>query len=75
MDPERWRQIDDLFYDALQQTPNERDSILAAACAGDDVLRREAESLLEASAQAGDFMEMIFRIVSRFFPLRWKKKC
>ncbi|HYG63748.1 MAG TPA: serine/threonine-protein kinase, partial [Thermoanaerobaculia bacterium] len=50
-DPERWRRIDGLFAEALELPPDERQGFLAAACAGDDELRSEVESLLAADAE------------------------
>ena len=44
--PERWAKIDRLYHEALACGANERGSFLADACAGEDSLRREVESLL-----------------------------
>jgi eukaryotic-like serine/threonine-protein kinase len=46
---ERWRRIDALFHDALSREPAERQAFLVDACAGDESLRAEVESLLAAS--------------------------
>ena len=46
MTPERWRQVEDLCHAALARAVDERAAFLAAACAGDDALQREVESLL-----------------------------
>lgn len=46
MDPARWNQIEELLQAALDLEPGERSAFLAAACGGDDDLRREVESLL-----------------------------
>jgi hypothetical protein len=43
---ERWDTTERLFREALAYGANERESFLADACAGDDALRREVESLL-----------------------------
>jgi hypothetical protein len=43
---ERWARIERLYHDALQRDPRERGSFLADACAGDESLRLEVESLL-----------------------------
>ena len=51
MTPERWRQIEQLFQEALDRDTAERDLFLQKACAGDEELRREIESLL-ATRQA-----------------------
>src|SRR5262249_32134529 len=43
---ERWRQIEQLYHAALKYEPPERSGFLQKACAGDDDLRSEIESLL-----------------------------
>jgi Tol biopolymer transport system component/predicted Ser/Thr protein kinase len=57
MEPERWRQIERLYYAALERAPNEREAFLAEACAGDESLRREVASLIVAGDRIGSFME------------------
>ncbi len=57
MGPERWRQIERLYYAALERAPDERAAFLAEACAGDEDLRREVVSFIAASARIGSFME------------------
>src|SRR5437773_2374111 len=48
----------DLFLKGLEmRSAGERQEYLDAACAGDPALRAEVESLLEASARAGSFLE------------------
>ncbi|MEM6457431.1 MAG: hypothetical protein AAF772_20255, partial [Acidobacteriota bacterium] len=54
MTPERWRQIDALFHDALAQPAAARAAFLADACGDDDALRAEVESLLAADADLGE---------------------
>ena len=44
--PERWARIEQLYHEALGLAANQRGSFLADACAGDDTLREEVESLL-----------------------------
>jgi hypothetical protein len=44
--PERWRQIERLYRETLDQPPGQRTDFLAEACAGDQQLLREVESLL-----------------------------
>jgi Tol biopolymer transport system component len=44
--PERLRAIEQLFHDARERTPAERDAFLARASADDPTLRRDVESLL-----------------------------
>ena len=57
MQAERWKEIDRLFDAVLERQPSERASFLAEACVGDDELRREVESLLDAHERAGKFIE------------------
>jgi eukaryotic-like serine/threonine-protein kinase len=57
MKAERWKQIDDLLQSTLDLPSEGRAAFLAQACAGDEVLRLEVESLLTHYAQAGDFLE------------------
>lgn len=59
MTPERWQQINELLDDVLERRPGERTLVLARACAGDPLLRREVESLLAAADQVGGFMESL----------------
>src|SRR5262245_1249003 len=48
----------ELFLKALELcSAGERQEYLNGACAGDAALRAEVESLLEASARAGSFLE------------------
>src|SRR5437867_5909254 len=57
MKVERWQQVDELLDAALDRDPADRAAFLSEACAGDDELRREAESLLAAHERAGSFIE------------------
>src|SRR6185295_16660735 len=57
MEPERWQQVETLYLAALERTADERAAFLAAACAGDEALRCEVESLLRFHAQADNFIE------------------
>jgi len=43
---ERWATVERLYHAALARAADERPAYLADACAGDDELRREVESLL-----------------------------
>ena len=58
MQAKRWQEIDRLFDAVLEREPSERASFLAGACAGDDELRREVESLLVAHDRAEKFIEV-----------------
>ncbi|MBX3280419.1 MAG: protein kinase [Acidobacteria bacterium] len=57
MKPERWQKIDLLLGAALEREPAERAVFLAEACAGDETLQQEVESLLRSEQAAGSFME------------------
>src|SRR5499426_4780244 len=57
MNPERWRQVEQLYHSALECAFNQRAAFLAEACADDDSLRREVESLLAHQSQAENLME------------------
>lgn len=53
MDADRWQQIQDIYLDAADLPPGEREAFLTDACRGDADLRTEVESLL-AAEETGD---------------------
>ena len=55
--PERWQRINELFRSTLEREPGGRSAFLAEACAGDDPLRLEVETLIASHDQSGSFME------------------
>ena len=57
MKNDRWHEVEHLYHLALARDPNERSAFLADACAGDNELRREVESLLAYEPEAKDFIE------------------
>jgi serine/threonine protein kinase len=57
MKPELWEQIAQLHRTALEIDEGSRAAFLSKACAGDEVLRREVESLLALEGSAENFME------------------
>ncbi|MDQ3667200.1 MAG: hypothetical protein M3410_11630 [Acidobacteriota bacterium] len=57
MTPERWQQLKQIFQSALERNPAERSAFLSQACAGDEALRSEVESLISSHDQAGDSIE------------------
>src|SRR5437764_5160899 len=57
MQPERWRQIDQLFHLALDKQRDERELFLAGFCAGDQILQKEVEELILSHEQAEEFLE------------------
>ena len=54
---DRWDQIQDLYHRALARNEDERPRFLTEACAGDESLRQEVESLLKYHSQAQQAME------------------
>ncbi|NOT61971.1 MAG: protein kinase [Acidobacteria bacterium] len=57
MPTDRWEKVDELFGTALELADDERATFLASACAGDETLRAEVETLLLAHRQAGEFIQ------------------
>jgi serine/threonine protein kinase/WD40 repeat protein len=57
MDPRRWEEVERVYDAVLACEPPARAAFLRQACAGDDVLRREVESLLEYDSSADTFLE------------------
>ena len=53
MDPARWRRVEEIYQAAAERKPEERAAFLAMACAGDEDLRREVESLLAQPSADG----------------------
>ena len=46
MTPERWREVSRIYHDALACDRSRRDAFVREACAGDEGVRQEVESLL-----------------------------
>src|SRR5512132_2268695 len=57
MTPERWEQASRILETALERNPKQLAAYLDEVCANDAELRREVESLLAASAQAGSLLD------------------
>ena len=57
MDPELWRRVEELCNRALELEASRRAKFLEDACGGDEVLRREVESLLAHEKKAEHFIE------------------
>jgi eukaryotic-like serine/threonine-protein kinase len=55
--PERYRQIEQLYHEALERGAERRGAFLEQACAGDEDLHREVESLLFYDERAEHFIE------------------
>jgi eukaryotic-like serine/threonine-protein kinase len=58
MDPDRWKQVEELYHAALEREENGRATFLEQACAGDEAMRLRVESLLAHSERASrSFLE------------------
>ncbi|MGH8263013.1 MAG: serine/threonine protein kinase, partial [Steroidobacteraceae bacterium] len=57
MTPERWSQVKELFYAALDLPRDDQPSFLDRQCAGDAALRADLNSLLDAHHQPGPFLD------------------
>ena len=58
MTPDRWRQIEQLYHSALEREPTDRAAFLRDACAGDDSLLQEIQSLLTQETATARLMEI-----------------
>jgi len=56
MSPDRWARVERLYHEALVRPLERRAAFLAEACAGDDDLRREVESLLDQPGSVAGFL-------------------
>ena len=56
MDPKRWKQVDEILQAALDQPLAERDAFVRTACAGDDALEHEVESLMMFEESSEHFL-------------------
>src|SRR5262249_5584243 len=77
MNPERWKQIDELFSAVLELDVEKRAAFLEEACAGDEALKKEVETLLSSDGQADSFIvspasqmaaELLSEPPARLFP-------
>ena len=57
MTPERWKQIERIYHEALKLEPNQQGAFIKEACVEDEALRQEVESLLAHQPQAESFIE------------------
>jgi tetratricopeptide (TPR) repeat protein len=56
-DPARWEEVKRLLDAALERSAHERNAFIEAACGGDQVLRRDVESLVAAADDAGNILD------------------
>ena len=54
---DRWQQASQIYLAAVERDPADRDAFLREACAGDEDLRREVESLLGYEGVTDPWME------------------
>jgi serine/threonine protein kinase len=64
MDPNRWRQIEDLYHLALEKPVQERAAFLDRACSADPSLRQELDSLLAIADGADAYVKAAVREAS-----------
>ena len=57
MTPERWRQVKGILEDILELDTTLRAAHLDAACEGDEALRRDVESFLDAPGELDGFLQ------------------
>lgn len=57
LDADRWQRIETLFRQALERLPEDRPDFLRESCGDDTRLHGRLLALIEADAQAGDFLE------------------
>ena len=52
MATDRWKKIEEVYHTAREREESQRVAFLNKACAGDEVLRQEIESLLAEEKEA-----------------------
>jgi serine/threonine protein kinase len=57
MDSEQWRQVEEIYHQAVALPPEQRSAFLDQSCHGDQQLRSEVDSLILSCLEAADFME------------------
>src|SRR6266513_1603224 len=57
MTPAQLKTIEEIFYAALDQEPDDVARFLDTACEGDELLRRKVEALLASRQRVGNFIE------------------
>lgn len=68
MDPERWRQVEELYHLALEKDPTERPAFLDRACEEDSSMREEVESLLSFEVSADTYLQAAVHEVASQIP-------
>ena len=62
MTPERWRQVEEIYYAVLEKEAGERDAFLIQVSSGDEELGREVESLLAQTSSRDNLSDHAARI-------------
>ena len=57
-DPKGWQRLEQLFHEAQALSPDKRDAFLMQACAGDESMRQELQSLLGTPVTAEGFLNV-----------------
>src|SRR5262252_4070185 len=57
MEGDRWRQVDKIFHDLIEQTPEQRAAFLDRLCADDPSLKKEVAELIQAYERSGSFLD------------------
>src|SRR4026208_2308081 len=57
MTPDRWQQIERIYHSVLELEESQRVAFLEKACAGDEALHQEVESLLRSQQSGERFIE------------------
>jgi len=57
VEPERWRQVEELYHASLKVAADERPGFLKSACRDDVALYQEVESLLSYEEPAEEFIK------------------
>lgn len=67
MTPERWRRIEEIFQQAVEMSPQARESFLDESCKADPSLKQEVELLL--AHDAGDSIQQAVLEVAQAFSI------
>lgn len=62
MNPERLRQIEELYHQAAERSPDEREAFLAEACGNDSELLRDVWPLLAQDPSAGPMEQPVLQV-------------
>ncbi len=57
MEPKQTERVLDLVAEALERASEEREAFLREACAGNEALRQEVQSIVDQDAGVGDFLQ------------------